>query len=210
MSSFIRLLSENISIMLSVLSVGVSIFNISTKSFSKDFQKILDTLYDNVKLTDKIVASINSSIYKEIYELISNINQDIDNKSDRKVEFTIVNILVKKEAKKESYSYFILFSTLIFYISSMFILSIEISETVIFILLILILALFIKQKILEYRIKNGYYGTNQYEAREIIDFILENSDDFDNFNGYKRIFPEIENEEITNGITDLTGNEVYE
>ena len=39
--------------------------------------------------------------------------------------------------------------------------------------------LFLKEALLEYRIRNGYFGTNRSEARELIEFLVKNSDDID-------------------------------
>lgn len=52
-----------------------------------------------------------------------------------------------------------------------------------FITLVFILALLVLRVIhifmFEYRIRKGYYGRNEYEAREIIQFILDHSSDID-------------------------------
>lgn len=53
--------------------------------------------------------------------------------------------------------------------------------------------LIVYQLLLNYRIKNGLYGTNNYEAREIIGFIINNSDKFKDDSGKTLpIFPEEE------------------
>lgn len=212
MRIIIEFLSENLSLLLFLSSISFTLTNILRKSLSEEIQEIIETFFEESKAFNKIIVSINSSMYKVIYELLKSINENKNNDSENKkeIEYIIVNLLVNKKAKKESYSYLVLFTTLILYISIMFILSLTIKKVIIFILLGLILALYVKQKILEYRIKNGYYGTNQSEAREIISFILDNSDDFNNFNGYDKVFPKIEKQEILKGINDLTGAEVYE
>ena len=46
-------------------------------------------------------------------------------------------------------------------------------------LFIFLLSLYIKEQLLEYRISKGLFGTNYTEARELIDFIIKNSDNLD-------------------------------
>lgn len=55
-------------------------------------------------------------------------------------------------------------------------------------------AIQIDQKLLEYRVKQGLYGSNAFETLEIINFIIShsNKDDFDDQGGLKRIIPEPE------------------
>jgi hypothetical protein len=64
------------------------------------------------------------------------------------------------------------------------------------ILLIILLAgsLFTSRQLLRYRIRKGYYGTNEDEAREIIQFILEHAEDtdFSSGDGPKKIMPDPE------------------
>jgi hypothetical protein len=54
--------------------------------------------------------------------------------------------------------------------------------------------LVLKEAVVEYRIRNGLFGTTRSEARELIDFIVENSDDIDftdsNGNLRKALLPE--------------------
>jgi hypothetical protein len=40
-------------------------------------------------------------------------------------------------------------------------------------------ALFLNRKILDYRVRRGYYGATEYESREIIQFIVDHADDID-------------------------------
>ncbi|NEZ54194.1 hypothetical protein DXZ20_00425 [Leptolyngbyaceae cyanobacterium CCMR0081] len=64
---------------------------------------------------------------------------------------------------------------------------------VFFILSIPVILLFIRNKIFEYRITKGLYGTTSYEARSLIRFIERNADMFDDSDGGpgRRVFSEI-------------------
>jgi hypothetical protein len=63
--------------------------------------------------------------------------------------------------------------------------------------------MFINVIILEFRISNRYYGTNDYEAREIINFILSHvgDNDFEAGDHFNKLFTEIQDdiEYITHG-----------
>ena len=53
--------------------------------------------------------------------------------------------------------------------------------------------LFTQAILIEYRLKRGFYACNEYEARELIEFIEINSESFDDDNGTsKKVFADIE------------------
>jgi hypothetical protein len=64
----------------------------------------------------------------------------------------------------------------------------NISYFLLFILLCFLGLLIAREHVLEYRIRKGLFGTNRTEARELIDFIIKNSDnlDFTDSNGNLR------------------------
>ena len=70
------------------------------------------------------------------------------------------------------------------------------------IFLVLIVGVLLKQAVFEYRIRKGMYGTNEREAREIITFILQESQniDFDDQGKPKRLITEEDLEEIKQDI----------
>lgn len=74
-------------------------------------------------------------------------------------------------------------------------------QYVVFVLLTaLVWLIVIYQIVLIYRSKNGYYGTNYEEAKEIIYFTKKLSDDDINMSGGPKILNEIENQDsVTNG-----------
>ncbi len=57
-----------------------------------------------------------------------------------------------------------------------------------FIMCIFMIILIVKESLIEYRIRKGLFSTNRTEARELIDFIIKNSDnlDFTDSNGNLR------------------------
>jgi hypothetical protein len=64
------------------------------------------------------------------------------------------------------------------------------------------------QLIAQYRISKGYYGTTSSEAREIVQFIIDHSDDPDFPSGKKQIFPERDLEELRKTLPVPGGGEV--
>lgn len=118
----------------------------------------------------------------------------------------LLGFLLAKKARQSSVAYFFLFLSLIlyWYLSALSIIPVRIG--VLLFISALIIALFIGQQLLEYRIKKGLYGTNEYEAREIIEFILSNKDksDFTGGKGFKEIFlePEVKPATSADGLTD--------
>jgi len=71
-----------------------------------------------------------------------------------------------------------------------------------------IAVLYTRKMIIEYRILKGFYGNNRYEARELIEFIEQNSEDWNLPGGgsSKKAFPEgvLEDELIEDDMTGET------
>jgi hypothetical protein len=115
-------------------------------------------------------------------------------------ENTIVGVMVRRRIKSYTSSYLFLLTTLVAYILSTILVSTSLSNWFVLFIFSLIAALRINQKVLEYRIRKGYYGSNEYEAREIIDFVLAHADktDFIDGTGAKRLLPTAEIVEAAN------------
>ena len=78
-------------------------------------------------------------------------------------------------------------------------------QTALLLFPVLVIVLLIARSVLlQYRIKNGLFGTSEHEAREIIGFILNNSNTIDFTDGdgklRKALLPEVEAEGITAGV----------
>lgn len=76
---------------------------------------------------------------------------------------------------------------------------------ILFILIsVMILAIHLDQKLIDHRVRKGWYGKNEFEAKEIINFIVShaNKDDFNDSGGLKRVIPlpEAETERQSSGI----------
>lgn len=122
---------------------------------------------------------INSALKNVMY---NDDSSGIDNNS-------VIGMLVGDKIRKDMRSYMFIFFSAILSIVIPFFSNVEHNYYLISLLLLMFLILFLNHKVLGYRISNGFYGNNQYEAREIIGFIDRSSDnDFGGFDK-KDVFP---------------------
>ncbi len=137
-----------------------------------------------------------SSLYKKLWIFVNSglVNSviNISNESEENNNIdknTIIGMLVGDRIKKDTKSYIYLSISLIASIFIPIIADFNLNLWLIGFLLIIISLLTLNHKILEYRIVKGYYGSNEYEAREIISY-LESHTDPDDFNGSgkKKVF----------------------
>ncbi len=106
-------------------------------------------------------------------------------------EATIVGIMVGKRIKANTKAYMFLILSLIAHVALNFFLANSVNGYLILFLITMISLLGVNQKITEYRIRKNYFGSNEYEAREIVQFILDNVDktDFTSGGNVKRLLP---------------------
>ncbi|MCI5142119.1 MAG: hypothetical protein D3909_10455, partial [Candidatus Electrothrix sp. ATG1] len=85
----------------------------------------------------------------------------------------------------------------ILYILSCFVIGYDFDIDIFLFLSVCLALLHLNQKIIEYRVRKGLYGKNEYEAREMIAYILSYSDksDFSDGDKLKELFPETVEEE---------------
>ncbi|MFA6899068.1 MAG: hypothetical protein WC256_02540 [Desulfurivibrionaceae bacterium] len=125
--------------------------------------------------------------------LISSLIQSYLSSTDKKSidRNTIVGIMLGKKIDKYTKSFTCLFSGLGVHLLLVVLKMQQLSLPMVGILFLFIGALSLNQKMLEYRIKRGYYGTNGYEVKEIVQFIQSHSDksDFIDKNGIKKLLP---------------------
>jgi hypothetical protein len=102
---------------------------------------------------------------------------------EKRLSIEYIHFLIAKSKKNKS---IILISICILFVVN-FIYQIVLLHAI-FILSFLLLFISAKEKLIEYRIRKGLFGTNRTEARELIDFIIKNSDnlDFTDSNGNLR------------------------
>lgn len=71
--------------------------------------------------------------------------------------------------------------------------------------IVILILIILRDRITEYRVRNGFYGSNEYEAREIIKFIISNSKNIDFTDGgkAKKIISEADLREIQKSINAI-------
>lgn len=183
-----------------------------SKKFS-DFERSIDdeivNLENKVELND-IVSSKTYKIYKELlgasesHQLlgllvsaslllsISRVADDITHSpNENKMSKTVVGLMLGEKVKKSTKAYLLLFLSSVVNLTFYLVFNFDVSIFIIVLSLFGFLAIYVDHKMIEYRLKIGVYGTNSFESREIINFMLShsNKNDFNDSGGLKRVIP---------------------
>ncbi len=133
------------------------------------------------------------------YILLNSIIKEKDFDNSKYTKLSIVRIFANKLETKKLYSAYLLLITTAAH-SILGILWKQFEINIYFILGVSIYAslLYLNTLLVNFRIKKGFYGGNEFEAREIINFIEENSDtiDFSDGDSPKKLFNEEDLKEI--------------
>lgn len=126
------------------------------------------------------------------------------NLNTKRSQLAVVELLAEYKSKRNTIASFLLLISVSVYVILSSKLGYEINIGIISIVWFLLLALYVNQKALTYRIRKGFYGTNEYEAREIIQYILRNSDEEDYFdsNGLRQTFLQPQQDSSNEPLTD--------
>lgn len=98
-------------------------------------------------------------------------------------QISIVSLLALKQSKTNVVSSAIIMAALVLYLSVNYFFGFDQEIEVVILLSTLPVILFVDELILSYRIKRGHFGTNSFEAKEVIKFIVANSEEHENFKG---------------------------
>lgn len=173
------------------------------KAISLELLKITASLVPGVDATIDILTAIKATTEiiksKEFkYQEPSAVKEYLDEiaKQESQKSQSIVEIMIDNKGNKVQKAYILLAITLLAQLGFAYFTKSEVNNWFMFLTLFLAGVIYLNQVILEYRIKKGLYGTNDYEAREIIEFIFTNAEyiDLSGGGGAKRIFPEPEKE----------------
>ncbi len=118
---------------------------------------------------------------------------------EKSTSISVVSLLAIKRSKNNLISLMVLLFTLIIHEIVIYFSDDVLVNIPLMLLVVLIVAIAIEEYILSYRVKKGYFGTNTEEAKEIINFMLKNAQNNDQFNGPDgkiRIFDEILNSNV--------------
>lgn len=158
------------------------------------------------KYNRKIVVYLNSSLISAISKIYEDSKDPAERHNKSK---TIVGVMLQDKLRKSTKSQLILITCLAlnFILSSLSL--VNFSYVLLSLVSILMLCIHLDQKLIDYRVRNGWYGKNEFEAKEIINFIIShsNKDDFNDSGGLKRVIPlpeveaEKEGSELAGGAT---------
>jgi hypothetical protein len=123
----------------------------------------------------------------------------------QKFNITVAGLLLGSKSAETSFAFISYILIIILYLALCSAFSLKLNIPLLVVLLICILLVQIRQSLLKFRIERGYYGLNDYEAREMIEFLLNHSEkaDFSDGDGMKILFPKPK--EIEEKQPDITG-----
>ncbi|CAH8188383.1 hypothetical protein [Vibrio aestuarianus] len=190
------------------LAVAIAIYLYKSKDIIKAIKRALDTYISEMEKVDSIAVTIvkrvfkansllldvsmllNSSAFSVVETLAKQIADSDGSAKDRKAN-TIVGVMLLEKAKKGTIQQTILILAIVAHLFIVWFTPSDISQFVLLFLAVLLLAVFVDQKLIEFRIRKGWYGSNEFETRELIEFITlhSNKDDFNDGSGAKRIIP---------------------
>ncbi|WP_157969809.1 hypothetical protein [Pseudomonas huaxiensis] len=163
----------------------------SAKDFFENYlnltKAMLNMTFMTPKESKKIARLINLSLVRSITILM----ERVVSSNDEKKANTIVGLMLNEKIEKT----FAIQILLTIAIAADFAFNLlaysNFDGTVLIIASVIWISTLIDHKLIEYRIRNGWYGKNEFEACEIIRFALKHTDknDFNDEGGLKRIIP---------------------
>jgi hypothetical protein len=176
------------------------------EAYVKAIEIVLDDAIPFSKHNKKILIYLNSSLVSAISKIYENLN---DSSIEQNKSETIVGVMLQEKLKKSMKSQIILIICFALNLI-LFALSVVNFSYILFILVsVMILAIHVDQKLIDHRIRKGWYGKSEFEAKEIINFIVShaNKDDFNDSGGLKQVIPlpeaetEKQDSDILGGVT---------
>jgi hypothetical protein len=134
---------------------------------------------------------LSDLLQQTVYNLSSLSAYEMTRRQEEYIYPTIISVFIQQQSKNNSIAYCVLFLAVIAHIMFVFLLGLEMNIGVIISVLFIVLTLYINEIVLIYRIKHGFYGTNEYEVREILHFITNHADpsNFTTGQGLKDLLP---------------------
>lgn len=153
--------------------------------------RILRNRLHAAESTVRSMGWLSGLLQQTVYNLSSLSVYEMTRRQKEYIYPTIISIFIQQQSKNNSIAYCVLFLAVIIHIVFVFLLELEINIGVITAVLFLVLTLYINEAVLIYRINHGLYGTNEYEVREILNFIMNHADpsNFTTGQGLKDLLP---------------------
>jgi hypothetical protein len=125
----------------------------------------------------RVTGLLQGEINKRITE------EEPEERASKPRRLAILELLADFKSNRARLAFFMLLFSSLLYVAVSRQFEYEMQPGIFIIVGFLLVALYINQKALTYRIRKGVYGTNAYEARELIAYIISNSDKEDFFDG---------------------------
>ncbi|MEZ9595498.1 hypothetical protein AB4298_12750 [Shewanella sp. 10N.261.52.F9] len=179
----------------------------SSLNYVKAYLRTIDAIILGTIPKKWIYRTVALKVNSSLLSSISMISEEIVKASEEsKKSKTIVGLMLGEKLKNSSKAQFFLVITFILNLGLSLFFELELNGFVFSVVGIGMLGMHIDHKLIEYRVKQGLYGTNSFEGREIINFITAhaNKSDFNDSGGLKKIIPnpELKKEESKDHITD--------
>lgn len=158
------------------------------EAYFKAIEIILDDTIPLAKHNKRMLIYLNSSLVSAISKIYEEVKETSQEKKKSK---TIVGVMLQEKMAKSTSAQIILITSFSVNLILSMIGIAPFSNFLLVLSSLLILAIHVDQKLIDYRIKNGWYGRNEFEAKEIIKFIIyhSNKNDFNDSGGLKRVIP---------------------
>jgi hypothetical protein len=177
-----RLILLAIGIIMGFSVCGFTILEIKWHRFGSTVATLIYIVMCIIQLTFLAYMSINIRINNEnlkikISKLSNKLTPERKEKREYAISITYFNRLKGKHAIVKNI--LLLSAALLFILTNIFEFNVIEFYVICLIPITLLLLIVLKDFILYYRISNGLFGTNAYEARLLIDFLIENSNSID-------------------------------
>lgn len=165
----------------------------------EDIDKILGiAVASSNKLAAEVLVRVNAGLINVVISKLiyaTKRNNAVKEASD--FNLTIAEMLFTTKAKQSLIAYTFVAVAVFVHIGLSSLTSQSTSNGLLLFLAIFFALIHINQKILEFRIEKGFYGKNEYEAREMVSFLLNHSSktDFSDGDGLKKLFPKVNDSE---------------
>ncbi|MFC9728387.1 hypothetical protein [Bacillus cereus] len=194
--SFIGTASALITVIIGTLTLVINAISYQKlkKTMSSSIEISLEISFERLfksRLVKYLNILINFSMYKKI--LKEKVNKK-ETGQERTPELAVTELVVRHNAKNNTLAYIYAGLSLLVYIVGIRLEIFQPNYIFQLFIILMIVIIFTKQKILEYRLQKGYYGTNEYELRQILRFISDekNKNYFNGDGSSRKIFPSTE------------------
>jgi len=170
-----------VSLLVSLIQFGFTVY----QDFRKEkFQELTEKVRREARtalarrLANEVVDENVAAAYDRIFTEI-NVQGASARKTEPKISTTAVAALMSEKVKQKQVATPLLLLGLLGYVCISALADVNLMMPVVWCLVVAAILLEVSQIALEYRVRHALYGTNEYEARQLIGFILKHAEDID-------------------------------